>query len=46
LIDSTDPVTAFTMLGVVGTLLSLVLVRYRGTLMRPRGALAGAVLVP
>jgi MFS-type transporter involved in bile tolerance (Atg22 family) len=46
LIDATDPVTAFTMLGVVGTLLSLVLVRYRGTLMRPRGALAGAVLVP
>ena len=46
LIDATDPVTAFTILGVVGTLLSLVLFRYRGTLMRPRGSLAGADIVP
>jgi MFS family permease len=36
LIDATSPVTAFTALGVVGTALSLVLVFFRRTLVRPR----------
>ena len=38
LIDATDPVTAFTALGIVGTALSLVLLFYRGSLVRPRVA--------
>lgn len=37
LIDATDPVTAFTALGIVGTVLSLVLLFYRDALVRPRG---------
>lgn len=43
LIDATDPVTAFTALGVIGSVLSLVLVFYRDTLVRPRplGVAAG-----
>ncbi|MBU6286737.1 MAG: MFS transporter [Chloroflexi bacterium] len=38
LIDATDPVTAFTALGIVGTALSLVLLFYRDSLVRPRVA--------
>ena len=36
LIDATSPITAFTALGVIGTALSLVLVFFRQTLVRPR----------
>jgi MFS family permease len=35
LIDATDPVMTFTALGVIGTVLSLVLIAYRGVLVRP-----------
>ena len=38
LIDMTDPVTTFTGLGVAGTLLSLLLLRFRKTLTAPRPA--------